>query len=140
VPRQDLARIALGSIRTINGLVALFAPRTMVRRLGADPDTNGAAIYVLRMFGVRTVLLGAELFLLKGERRREALRTGVLIHASDTTAALIAGLHHQLPRKVATLVFVISSVNTGLAIVALGRKGSAEPTGAGLPSSSRMAA
>jgi len=121
-----MARIALGTVRSINGLVALFAPRTMVRRLGVDPDRNGAAIYVLRMFGIRTVLLGAELFLLEGERRREALRTGVLIHASDATAALIAGLHHQLPPKVARLVFVISCVNTVLAIVALGNKPSVE--------------
>ena len=121
-----MARIALGTVRSINGLVALFAPRTMVRRLGVDPDRSGAAIYVLRMFGIRTVLLGAELFLLEGERRREALRTGVLIHASDATAALIAGLHHQLPPKVARLVFVISCVNTVLAIVALGNKPSVE--------------
>jgi hypothetical protein len=118
VRKQDLARIALGIIRSVNGLAALFTPKRMVRRLGADPDTNGVAIYVLRMFGIRTVLLGAQLFLLEGERRQEALRTGVVIHASDATAALIAGVTRQLPRKVAALVFVISSVNTALAIVA----------------------
>jgi hypothetical protein len=118
---QDRARIALGTIRSVNGLAALFTPRKMVHRLGADPDTNGAAIYVLRMFGIRTALLGAELFLLKGQRRQEALRTGVVIHASDATAALIAGVRRQLPRKIAALVFVISSVNTALAIVALRR-------------------
>jgi len=118
VRKQDLARITLGIIRSINGLAALFTPKQMVRRLGADPDTNGVAIYVLRMFGIRTVLLGAQLFLLEGERRQEALRTGVVIHASDATAALIAGVTRQLPRKVAALVFVISSVNTALAIVA----------------------
>ncbi len=120
--RRDAARIALGTIRSLNGLAALFAPRSMVRRLGADPDTNGAAIYVFRMFGIRTTLLGAELFVLEGDRRQEALQRGVLIHASDATAALIAGARHQLPRKVATLVFVISSVNTVLAIVALGKR------------------
>jgi hypothetical protein len=116
---SDVARGALGAIRTFNGFAALFMPRTMVRRLGADPDENGTAIYVLRMFGVRTVFLGAELFLLEGERRREALRNGVVIHACDATAALIGGVRGQLPRKVATLVFAISSVNTALAIVAL---------------------
>jgi hypothetical protein len=116
--KQDLARIALGIIRSINGLAALFTPKGMVRRLGGDPDTNGIAIYVLRMFGIRTVLLGAQLFLLEGERRQEALKTGVVIHASDATAALIAGVTRQLPRKTAALVFVISSVNTALAVVA----------------------
>ena len=126
--KQDLARIALGIIRTVNGLAALFTPRKMVRRLGVDPDTNGAAIYVFRMFGIRTVLLGAQLFLLEGERRQEALRTGVVIHASDATAALIAGVRRQLPRKVAALVFVISSVNTALAIVAQGGEDQVEWT------------
>ena len=124
--KQDLARIALGIIRSINGLAALFTPRRMVRRMGADPDTNGVAIYVLRMFGIRTVLLGAQMFLLDGERRQEALRTGVVIHASDATAALIAGVTRQLPRKVAALVFLISSVNTALAIVAQGDDEQAE--------------
>jgi uncharacterized protein YjeT (DUF2065 family) len=118
VRKQDLARIALGIIRSINGLAALFTPKRMVRRLGGDTDTNGIAIYVLRMFGIRTVLLGAQLFLLEGERRQEALRTGVVIHASDATAALIAGVTRQLPRKIAALVFAISSVNTALAVVA----------------------
>jgi hypothetical protein len=127
VSRGDLARSALGAIRSFNGLTALLMPRTMVRRLGADPDENGTAIYVLRMFGVRTIFLGAELFLLDGERREDALRDGVVIHACDATAALIAGVRGQLPRKVATLVFAISSVNTALAIVALRDTARQEP-------------
>jgi hypothetical protein len=121
VSGQDFARIALGTVRSFNGLAALFMPRKMVQRLGVDPDANGAAIYVLRMFGVRTVFLGAELFLLEGARRQEALRNGVVIHASDATAAAIAGIRRQLPRKVAAVAFVISSLNTVLAIVALRR-------------------
>jgi hypothetical protein len=127
VSTSDQARVALGAIRSFNGIAALLMPRTMVRRLGADPDENGTAIYVLRMFGVRTAFLGAELFLLEGERRQEALRNGVVIHACDATAALIAGMRGQLPRKVATLVFVISSVNTALAIVALRGEAKQDP-------------
>ena len=123
---HDFARIALGTVRSFNGLAALFMPRKMVQRLGVDPDANGAAIYVLRMFGIRTVFLGAELFLLEGARREEALRNGVVIHASDATAAAIAGIRRQLPRKVAAVAFVISSLNTVLAIVALRRTAAEE--------------
>ena len=53
----DYARIALASIRLFNGAAALFVPATLARRLGVDPETNRAALYVLRLFGVRTVLI-----------------------------------------------------------------------------------
>ena len=42
------------------------------------------------MFGIRTVLIGAELLMQTGDRRAEALRRAILIHASDTLAALLA--------------------------------------------------
>ena len=52
----DSARIALAGIRLFNGIAALFVPATLARRLGVDPETNRAALYVLRLFGVRTIL------------------------------------------------------------------------------------
>lgn len=134
--RQELARVALASIRTVNGLAALFTPRTMLRRLGVDPEANGAAgaaIYVLRMFGIRTVLLGVELFAAQRERREELLRTGLVIHASDATAAFTAGVTRALPRKVAILVTLISCVNTYLAFVARRQEKVGELAGAERP-------
>ena len=115
---QDVARILLGLIRSLNGTVALFAPKKLLRRLQVDPARNGAAVYALRMFGVRTILLGGQLFVLEGERREEALRQGVVIHASDTTAALLALVFKQLPRRAAATAVLISSVNTALALLA----------------------
>ena len=115
---QDVARILLGLIRSFNGALALFAPKKLLRRLQVDPARNGAAVYALRMFGVRTILLGGELFVLDGERREEALRQGVLIHASDTTAALLALVFKQLPRRAAATAVLISSCNTALALLA----------------------
>jgi hypothetical protein len=129
VRKQEVARVALASIRTVNGLAALFTPKKMLRRLGVDPETNGAAIYVLRMFGIRTVLLGVELFAAQGERREELLRTGLVIHASDATSAFVAGVTKQLPRKVALLVTLISCVNTYLAFVARRQEGAGELAG-----------
>jgi hypothetical protein len=118
--RRDHARVALASIRLVNGALALLAPGVMLRRLGADPKTNGVAVYPLRMFGIRTVLLGLEL--LTGEPTRQQGTTGVVIHATDAASAITAGLRRQLPARVAVLAAGISVTNTALAL-AIARDG-----------------
>jgi hypothetical protein len=89
----------------------------LARQIGIDPDANPGVMYVFRMFGIRTVLLGAELLVQTGERREEALHRAVLIHASDTLAAFLATRSRQFPRKGRTIV-AISALNTLLAVVA----------------------
>jgi len=118
---HDYARITLAGIRLFNGVAALFVPATLTRRLGVDPNANPAALYALRLFGVRTVLIGAQLLLRDGGMRAHSLRVAPAIHALDASAALIAGERGQLPRRAATTAAIISSVNTVLAIVALKR-------------------
>src|SRR3712207_6777522 len=118
----DYARIALASIRLFNGAAALFVPATLARRLGVDPEANRAALYVLRMFGVRTVLIGAQLLLRDEGVRSHSLRVAPVIHAVDAAAALIAGDRGHLPRRAATTVALISTVNTVLAVVAQKRE------------------
>jgi hypothetical protein len=73
------------------------------------------------LFGVRTVLIGAQLLLRDDEVRAHSLRVAPAIHALDASAALIAGERGQLPRRAATTAAIISTVNTVLAIVALKR-------------------
>ena len=90
----------------------------MARQAGVDPAANPAAPYVLRLFGVRTVLIGVELLRSSGADRRHALDRGVLIHASDTCAAALAGRAGQLPPGAARKAVAISAVNTLLALVA----------------------
>ncbi len=112
------ARI-LAVIRLVNGGAALFTPHAMARRFGVNPDVNPAAIHILRLFGVRTVVLGAELLLAGKAPRRELLTIGVGIHAADTAAAVAAGLRHELPARGAIAGALISSMNTALAIRSL---------------------
>jgi len=118
---HDYARITLAGIRLFNGVAALFVPATLARRLGVDPNANPAALYALRLFGVRTVLIGAQLLLRDGGMRAHSLRVAPAIHALDASAALIAGERGQLPRRAAATAAIISSINTVLAIVALKR-------------------
>jgi hypothetical protein len=114
---RDYARILLALIRLVNGLAALLVPGFLARQVGIDPDANPGALYVFRMFGIRTVLLGAELLTQTGERRAEALRRAVLIHASDTLAAYLATLSGNFPKR-GKLIVWISATNTALAVIA----------------------
>ena len=86
--RREHARIALATIRLVNGALALLAPGVMLRRLGADPRTHGVAVYPLRMFGIRTVVLGVEL--LAGGSVQHKGKVGVIIHAADAASAITA--------------------------------------------------
>lgn len=123
---RDLARLALATIRSVNGLAALLMPKAMLRRLQVDPEQNGAAIYALRLFGIRTAILGAALFLKRGDEREKALRTGVIIHGSDAASAFVSWTRGYLPRRAGAVATLISCVNTVLAIVAQDRSGTGE--------------
>jgi hypothetical protein len=114
----DAARIALAAVRLVNGTAALVAPAAVGRRLGVDPETNRAALYVMRLFGARTVLIGSDLLLRDSALRARALRVAVLIHASDAAAAAIAGARRQLPPRAAATAALISGANVGLALLA----------------------
>lgn len=123
MPVSALARLGrrpdllLGTIRLVNGVVALAAPTMASRRLGLDPEANPAAIYPLRMFGVRTIVLGIGLLTGPEQSRRERMRVGVAIHASDTAAAALGGLRGHLPPRVAVTLTGVSALNTALAIL-----------------------
>jgi hypothetical protein len=112
---REHARLALATIRLVNGTLALLAPNTLLRRLGADPDVSKVAIYPTRMFGVRTIVLGVQLLI--DAPSPEADRFGVVIHATDAATAIAAGVRRQLPARVAMMTAGISLTNTALALV-----------------------
>ena len=114
---NDYARILLACIRLFNGLAALLVPGVLARQVGVDPDANPGMLYVFRMFGIRTVLVGLELLIQTGDRRKEATRRAVLIHACDTLAAFIATRSARFPKN-GRVIVVISAINTLLAIIA----------------------
>lgn len=114
--RRRAAKL-LGAIRLLNGLGSFFAPKPMATMMGVDPDEHPPMIYVLRLFGIRTILLGLHLLRANDEDEIErAMRIGVVIHLSDTVAAALAGVSHQVPRRSSLTATAISSVNTALAV------------------------
>ena len=119
---RDYARIALAGIRLFNGAAALFAPKLLARQLGADANSGRTAIYVLRLFGVRTIVVGIELLVPDEKLRASALRYAIPIHASDTVSAALAGMRGQLPSRASIMLTAISGVNTVLAILAQPRE------------------
>jgi hypothetical protein len=113
------ARYTLGSIRIVNGALGLLAPRVIQKRLGDQaPERNAAAIYGLRLFGVRTVLIGLDLFHLPDVALDGALRSAVIIHASDTATVLTLRRRKVLSRELARPLTLISGLNTALAVIA----------------------
>jgi uncharacterized protein YjeT (DUF2065 family) len=115
---------ALAVIRIVNGSLGLLAPQALVRATSSDPDDR-APYYGLRMFGVRTVVLGFDLLLLTGAQQRRARDEAVLIHAVDTVAALAGAVGGDLPRRARLTTVTVSALNTLLAVV--GRRYAPEP-------------
>jgi hypothetical protein len=111
------ARFALAGIRVINGGLALIAPGVIIGRFD-EPGGDSAATYALRMFGVRTVLLGVDLAVLSGEPLRRALGQAVIIHGTDTATAAALGVSGRVKPRTAIPLTLISLTNTALAITA----------------------
>jgi hypothetical protein len=116
--RRDAARLTLGLIRFVNGGAALLAPAAVAQRLGVDPPASDPTLYPWRLFGVRTAIIGAHLWTADGDERRRALLAAVVIHASDTVAALTAAARGELPPRRALATAALSATNTGLAVLA----------------------
>ncbi|HYW28129.1 MAG TPA: hypothetical protein VE953_28410 [Terriglobales bacterium] len=122
IPAHDgFAWRALAAIMLTNGSLALLAPRWLAGRLGVRAETQPASVYVLRMFGIRTVLVAADLCL-EPRRRRRALRQGILMHATDAGAALVAAALGELPVREGLMAAGISTVNTLLCLAGSRRR------------------
>jgi hypothetical protein len=112
------ARYALAVIRIINGAIALVAPSVIVRRFGENPGDSAAAIYGLRLFGVRTVLIGADLVMQGGPSLVHVTSQAVVIHASDTMTVAGLAVFGRLRPRLAIPLALISAMNTALATIA----------------------
>ena len=111
----DAARVLLAAIRIVNGVMGLVAPAVAARRIGTP---EGAPLYPWRMFGIRTVFIGAELLSRDPAQRDRAVRLALPIHASDTVSAALGGLRGETSKRTSLLLTAISGTNTVLALLA----------------------
>jgi hypothetical protein len=111
----NAARVILAAIRMFNGAMGLFAPGVAAGRIGTP---ERAPLYPWRMFGIRTVIIGAELLSRDPERRDNAVRLALPIHASDTASAAIGGLLGETSKRTSIMLTAISGTNTVLALLA----------------------
>jgi hypothetical protein len=121
VARPAVGKAALRTlavIRIVNGTLGLAAPAVLVKRVADDPLVT-APFYPFRLFGVRTVVLGADLLLLRGAALDRARKEAVIIHCADTVCAAIGGLRGEMPPRAARATVAISALNTALAVLAV---------------------
>lgn len=111
------ARVALAGIRIFNGAAGLVAPGMLARRLDVE-HAAGPMAYPFRMFGIRTILIGADLLARDPAVRRHAVRAAIVVHASDTVSAVAAGATGALPGRAARTATAISALNLALALLA----------------------
>jgi hypothetical protein len=112
------ARVLLAGVRIANGAAGLVAPHLLAKRVAADPEASTTAHYPFRLFGVRTVIIGAELLSRDPEVRARAVQVALPIHAFDTLSAALGGLRGELPRRAAVTLTILSGTNTLLALLA----------------------
>jgi uncharacterized protein YjeT (DUF2065 family) len=112
------ARIALGVVRLLNGSLALFAPDVLGRRLGVQTSTSPGLGYGLRLFGVRTVLLGLRLLRAHDQPGTPVVREALVVHTADTAAAAVVLARGELPATGARLAVAASAINIMLAVIA----------------------
>jgi hypothetical protein len=116
---RTLARIALGMIRLINGAIALTAPQIITHRFDAEGQSEPApaAVYGLRMFGIRTVLLAIDLLRPAGPERSHAMHFAPVVHATDLCTAILVARSGRVPRQTGMLIVGISGLNTLLSLM-----------------------
>src|SRR3954447_7245954 len=115
---------ALSVIRMAAGAGAWATPRLSLRVMGLDQRPQAA--YLLRMFGVRDLAVGAITLLAGPEHRRAVLTLGALVDASDAASSALA-----LKRGVVGRAAGVALTGTAAAAVIVGVTAARRPTPAG---------
>ena len=115
---DDYNRLLNGS-RMAVGLAALAVPGHAFRSSGLDDRNNPQLPFVMRMFGVRDLVLGAGALSTSGEERRRWLQAGVAADVVDALAAIAGHRAGYLPTSGAVMLTLTAATGTALGMAAL---------------------
>jgi len=115
--RAEVLSRASGAIASSVGLSAILSPRLLLRAFGIAPnDVTGAAAFGWRLFGVRTLAVGASAY-----RGDEAARAAILpVQIADQAVFAHALRTGAVPRRSAALAMAVSGVLIVLDLLARG--------------------
>jgi hypothetical protein len=86
-----------------------------------DPDANPAACFLMRMFGVRDIFLGAAPLLVAEPGRSRILGTATWVDLTDATAAAVAGLTGQISPRSSAVCVAAALTGACLSAATIGR-------------------
>jgi hypothetical protein len=115
---DDYNRLLNGS-RVAVGIAALAAPGHAFRGSGLDDRNNPQLPFVMRMFGVRDLVMGAGALTTSGEERRRWLQACVAADVIDALAAIAGHRRGYLPTSGAVMLTLTAATGTALGIAAL---------------------
>jgi hypothetical protein len=123
------ARNLLAGVRGTFGTLALVAPGLTARAFGIDPTSPAATRYLVRLFGVRDVLMAHQLVSAVDEdEAEEALRGGILVDAVDLLAAIAAMGRGQVSARTGLLGATGSAASLALGFLGRSRPPEGDPT------------
>jgi hypothetical protein len=122
------ATTLLGTLRIAIGVGAWAAPELAARAFAPGRPSTAQAPFLVRIYGVRDVVIGAGMLASEGEARRNWLAGGVVCDAADALAALLGSRAGHLPSPVAALVALPALGGVALGVIAL-RDGQDEAAG-----------
>lgn len=123
----ETATTLLGALRVGIGAGGWIAPNLAARAFAPGAVDAPQAPFLVRIYGVRDVVLGAGMLASQGEARRRWLVGGAVCDAADALAALLGARAGHLPGPVAALVTMPALGGVALALIALRDQGEEVP-------------
>ena len=93
----------LAAGRLVVGIGSWVAPKLVSRALAVDPDANPNSPYIMRLFGVRDVILGVGVLTTSGAERKRWLQAGLVCDLVDAAAAGVSAKEGSLGSTTAVM-------------------------------------
>ena len=114
---REQARNAVGTLSVALGAAAVLAPRLVAGGFGVRVP-GGALPLLVRMVGVRNVVMGVHTVQATGDDQAKAVQAGLAVGAVDALAVLMAVRKGAMSKKAALAVLVVLGGIAALGVVA----------------------